>query len=208
MAIAEREVLSVQPNEAPTQERFYTVEEYLTLEKAATERHEYVQGRIRLMSGGTEDHATIPMNLGAELRAALRGRGCRVMTSDIKVYAAGEVYYPDVTVACGPRQYYGSNRTVITNPLLVAEVLSPSTAHVDRGEKFHNYLTVESLAVYLIVSQDRPLVEQYSRGESGRWDYTLVAGLEGELSIPALGIALAMSEIYAEIDFTEEATNE
>ncbi len=160
------------------------------------------------MSGGTDDHATIPMSLGAELRAALRGRGCRVMSSDIKVYTAGEMYYPDVTVVCGPRQYYGGSRTVITNPLLVAEVLFPTTERKDRGEKFRDYITVESLMVYLLVSQDAPRVEQFSRAQDGRWDYSLISGLESLLDIPALGISLNMADIYDLIEFTPVAADD
>lgn len=202
MAIAEREI-------APqTHKRLYTEDEYLALEEKAEAKSEYVHGEICPMSGGTDDHATIPMSLGAELRAALRGRGCRVMSSDMKVYAAGEIYYPDVTVVCGPRQYHSSNRTVLTNPLLVAEVLSPGTESKDRGEKFRNYLAVESLAVYLLVSQDAPRVEQFSRMEDGRWSYTLVSGLEGVLDIPVLSVSLDLADIYDGIEFTQGAADE
>ena len=160
------------------------------------------------MSGGTDIHASIPVNIGSELRAALRGRGCRVMSSDMKVWAAGAFYYPDLTVVCGPSQYRRRSRSVITNPILVAEVLSPSTEGKDRGEKFMRYQQIDTLKSYLLVAQDEPRVEQFSRRGDEGWDYTLVSGLEGELSIPALGITLAMSEIYAEIDFTEDAANE
>ena len=199
MALAEREIIA-----APT-ERRYTPEEYLALEEVATEKSEYVHGGMRLMSGGTIDHAAIPVSLGAELRTALRGRNCMVMSSDMKVYAAGQMYYPDVSVACGPREYYGNNRTVITNPILVAEVLSPGTENKDRGEKFHNYLAVESLRVYLLVSQDAPRIEAFSRLEGDGWSYTQAAGLESTLELPALSIALRLADIYDQIDFTPEA---
>jgi Uma2 family endonuclease len=99
MAIAEREIVSQAPH------RLYTEDEYLALEEMAEEKSEYIHGEICAMSGGTDAHATIPMSLDAELRAVLRGRGCRVMSSDIKVYAAGEIYYPDPTVVCGLSQY-------------------------------------------------------------------------------------------------------
>ena len=202
MAIAEREV-------APqTQKRFYTEEEYLSLEEAAEEKSEYVHGEISPMSGGTDFHGIISVNVTSELRAALRGRGCAVMPSDVKVRAAGQMYSPDASVTCGPREFYGGNRTVITNPLLVAEVLSPSTESKDRGEKFHNYLAVDSLAVYLLVSQDAPRVEQFSRAEDGQWSYTLTAGLESALNIPALSISLRLADIYDGIDFSDGAADE
>ena len=202
MALAEREV-------APqAQRQFYTEEEYLALEEAAEEKSEYVHGGLRPMPGGTDYHGALAMNLGAALIAALRGRGCLVMSSDVKVSASGQMYYPDVSVTCGPREYYGGNRTVITNPLLVAEVLSPSTEGRDRGEKFHNYLAVNSLAAYLLVSQDAPRVEQFTRAEDGRWSYTLAAGLEGVLDIPALSVPLSLADIYDGIDFAQQAGDE
>ena len=202
MAIAEREIAP------PAQKRLYTEDEYLTLEEQAGERSEYIHGRICPLSGGTDDHAVIPMSLGAELRAALRGRGCRVMSSDIKVYTAGEMYYPDVTVVCGPRQYRGGNRTVITNPILIGEVLSPTTERNDRGRKLRDYITVESLMVYLLVSQDVPRVEQFSRAEDGRWNYGMVTGMESVLDIPALSVSLNLADIYDQIEFVRGADDE
>ena len=118
------------------QER-YTEEQYLAWEETATEKSEYVDGRIEAMSGGSEPHASIPMNLGGELRAALRGRGCRVLSSGMKVWAANAFYYPDLSVVCGPSAYRGKNKHTITNPIVVVEVLSPSTEPKDRGEKFY-----------------------------------------------------------------------
>lgn len=184
---------------------FYTEDEYLAWEEDALYKSEYVDGEIRAMSGGTDDHATIPMNVGAELRAALRGRGCRVMSSDMKVGAAGALYYPDVTVVCGPSLYHGRGRSVITNPVLVVEVLSPGTEDKDRGEKFLRYQQVETLLSYLLVSQDAPRVEQFSRGDGGHWDYTAVFGLESFLNIPALSVTLALADIYDQIDFAQAA---
>ncbi len=202
MAIAEREI-------APqTQRRRYTEDEYLALEDAAQYKSEYVDGEIRPMSGGTDYHGALAINTGAELRAALRGRGCLVMSSDVKVRAAGQMYYPDVSVTCGPRQYFSGNRTVITNPLLVAEVLSPSTEGKDRGEKFHSYLAVESLVVYLLVSQDAPRIEQFSRAEDGQWNYTFTSGLDSILDIPALSISLNFADVYDQIEFTQGANDE
>lgn len=128
---------------------FYTEEEYLVWEEDAFERSEYIDGHIRAMSGGSEPHAAIPVNIGAELRAALRGRGCRVLSSDMKVWAAGAFYYPDLSVVCGPSAYRGRSKHTITNPLAVVEVLSPSTESKDRGEKFIRYQQIETLRLTL-----------------------------------------------------------
>ena len=172
MAIAEREITP------SAEKKLYTEDEYLALEEAAEEKSEYVNGEIRLMPDGTDYHGALAMNLGSALIVALRGRGCLVMSSDVKVRAARQMYYPDLSVTCGPRQFFSGNRTVITNPLLVAEVSSPSIESKDRGEKFRNYIAIASLAAYLLVSQNEARAELYSRGEDGHWDYALVEGLE------------------------------
>lgn len=181
---------------------FYTEDEYLAWEEDALYKSEYVDGQIRAMSGGTDDHGTIAVNIASELRVALRGRGCRVMSSDVKVRVPkGSFRYPDVSVVCGPSHYHGKGRSVITNPVLVVEVLSGSTEATDRGAKLLEYQGIDSLMAYLIVSQKTPLVEQFARGEGAHWDYQAVEGLEGSLTIPALGVTLALAEVYDQIEF-------
>ena len=181
----------------------YTEEEYLAWEEDAVEKSEYVDGEIRAMPGGSEPHASTPMNMGALLWNGLRGRGCRVLSSDMKVWAAGAFYYPDLSVVCGPSQFRGRNKHTITNPFLVVEVLSPSTESKDRGEKFIRYQQIETLRSYLLVSQTEPRVELFERGESGHWNYTTVAGLESTVAILSLEITLALSEIYDQVDFSD-----
>ena len=181
----------------------YTEEQYLAWEETAAEKSEYVDGKIRAMSGGTEPHASIPMNIGGELRTALRGKACRVLSSDMKVWTANAFYYPDLSVVCGPSIYRGRNKHTITNPVVVVEVLSPSTERKDRGEKFIRYQQIETLRSYLLVSQTEPRVELFERGENGHWDYSTVAGLENAVAISSLGVMLALSEIYDQVDFAE-----
>ena len=179
----------------------YTEAQYLKREESAVERSEYVDGQIRAMSGGSEPHASIPVNIGAELRAALRGRGCRVLSSDMKVWAAGALYYPDLSVVCGPSVYRNGNNHVITNPIVIVEVLSPSTEPKDRGEKFIRYQQIDTLRSYLLVSQIEARVELFERGENGHWDYTTVVGLENAIEILSLGVTLALSEAYDQVRF-------
>ena len=195
MAIAEREL-------APqARKQFYTEEEYLGREDAAEERSEYVHGELQPMSGGTDDHNLISGNVFGELRAILRRRDCRVYGSDMKVYADGAMRYPDVSVVRGPRIYHGANRTVVCNPLLIAEVLSPSTEKTDRGAKFRNYTAISTLQVYLLISQNTARVEMYLRGEDGHWDYSEIIGLDAILNISTLSVSLPLSEIYDLIEF-------
>ncbi len=163
MAIAEREVLS--PLACPP---VITEEEYLAREEAAEEKSEFVQGETHAMAGGTGDHNTISQNVAAALWVVLRGRGCRVMTSDMKVYAGQEIfYYPDVTVVCGQPLYYDPANTILTNPILLVEVLSPSTEAKDQGRQVSALPADGNAYVLLLVSQNEPRMEQFSRGEDG-----------------------------------------
>ncbi|MBV9849180.1 MAG: Uma2 family endonuclease [Armatimonadetes bacterium] len=183
---------------------FYTEDEYLRWEEDAPYKSEYVRGEIRAMSGGTDYHNAICMNIGSALVVALRGRGCLVMSPDMKVRTMdGVMRYPDVTVVCGPRQFHGRGRSVITNPLLVVEVLSDSTEGTDRGEKFLEYQAIPSLTDYLLVSQRTALVEHYARGQSDHWNYQAVRGLNSKLIIPSLSVTLTLADIYDQIDFGE-----
>ncbi len=134
------------------------------MEERAAEKSEYVNGEIRLVPGGTDYHGALAINLGSALIVALRGRGCLVMSSDAKVRAARQTYYPDLSATCGPRQFFSGNRTVLTNPLLVAEVASHSRKSKDQGEKFHNYIAIALLAAYLLVSQNEARRAFLARG--------------------------------------------
>ena len=180
---------------------FYSEEEYLALEETAVEKSEYVDGQIRAMSSGLEVHASVPMNIAALLWNGLRGRGCRVLSSDMKVWTAGAFYYPDLSIVCGPSVYRGRNKHTITNPILVVEVLSPGTESKDRGEKFIRYQQIDTLRSYLLVSQTAPRMELFERGDLGHWDYTTVVGLDSTIAVPPLGITLVLSEIYDQVDF-------
>jgi Uma2 family endonuclease len=186
------------------EEDFYTEEEYLAREVDALTKSEYVRGQIHAMSGGTDDHATIAMSVGSALLAALRERGCRVMSSDMKVRTAqGVMRYPDVSVVCGPREYNGRGKRVITNPVLVVEMLSDSPEKTDRGEKLLEYQTMPSLTDYMIVSQHELLVQHYARAEAGHWDYQAVQSIDATFNVPSLNITLALADIYDQIEFGE-----
>jgi Uma2 family endonuclease len=160
----------------------YTEEEYFALEDSSRLRWEFVPkamldtrgerlGFIRAMSGGTSDHSALSLNLGAELVTALRmadRRGCRPFNSDLKVHCPdGRNTYPDVSVVCGPPEYYLGRRDIILNSVLVAEVLSPGTESDDRGDKWKSYQGISGLQYYLLLPPDQIRVELYSRNEAG-----------------------------------------
>jgi len=178
----------------------YTEDEYFEFERTSFGRWEYVKGEIRAMSGGTADHSTIAGNILGTLRAALLPKGCRVFGSDMKVHTRADVNtFPDVSVVCGPLGFYQGRKDIITNPLLVVEVLSDSTEAYDRGDKFRYYQTIPNLTDYLLVAQDEVRVELYTRHDD-HWHYRDISGLTSAAHLPSVETTLALSDIYALIE--------
>jgi Uma2 family endonuclease len=162
-------------------------------------------GRIIGMAGGTDTHSDITCNLVGELRQTLKGTACKVGGPDLRVRSprTGRFHYPDVSVTCGPRVFDPpGSRVTVANPRVLIEVLSPSTADMDRGEKFREYIAIASLREYLLVSQDRPLVQTFHRGEDGGWGVGPWAeGLDATLAFPSLGVTVSLAEVYAGVEF-------
>ena len=139
-------------------------EEYLVYEREQPERHELVDGYLYAMTGSSDRHEEIALNLAAALRTHLRGSShCRVYKGDLKIRVADDFYYPDVFVRCGELR---GDAYFKTDPVMVAEVLSPSTQRYDRGDKRLAYLNLPTLQEYVLISQDRILVEVYSPRET------------------------------------------
>jgi Uma2 family endonuclease len=144
----------------------YTWHEYLALEAASNVKHEYLDGQIYAMAGGTPDHAALQAAVAGLLFPQLRAGRCRAHSSDLRlrVLATGLATYPDVTIVCGPRELAPEDRNSVTNPTLLVEVLSASTEEYDRHEKFAHYKRIPSLCQYVLVSQDERRVEVWTRG--------------------------------------------
>lgn len=178
-------------------------EEYLEIERHAATRSEYLDGEIFAMTGGSFGHNIIVANLVGELRQQLKGRSCMVAPSDLRVHlpATGLYTYPDVVAICGEPRFKDEVFDTLLNPTLIIEVLSPTTEAYDRGKKFEHYDTIESLAEYVLVSQDTPRVEQYVRQDGGRWLFTATSGLDGKVALPSIGCELALAEIYDKVPF-------
>jgi Uma2 family endonuclease len=181
----------------------YTEDEYFAFEQSAFGRWEYCSGEIRAMSGGTDDHNAIASNVVGALRNPLVPRGCRVYGSDMKIHTGNGINtFPDVAVVCGPRVYYRNRKDVITNPILVVEVLSDSTKDYDRGEKFDHYKTIPSLSDYLLISPGDARVQLYSR-KTDHWELRDVSGLESTIYLPSVDTTITMSDIYLLIEFAQ-----
>lgn len=180
-----------------------TPERYLEAESRSEVRHEYYRGEVFAMAGASREHNLVSLNVGAELRAALRGRPCEAYTNEMRVLveATGLYTYPDVVVVCGgPRFLAGAELSTLLNPTVLIEVLSESTSAYDRGRKFGHYRRLGSLREYVLIDQHAPQIERYSL-DNGRWFLTDVRGLEAVLELESIGCALALSEIYARVEF-------
>lgn len=186
-------------------QHYVTPEEYLALERAAERKSEYRDGEIVGMTGATRRHSLITVNISSELNRQLKGRPCEVHVNDLRVLvAARRLYtYPDVIVVCGEPALADRYRDTLTNPTVLIEVLSPSTEGYDRGDKFGHYRTLESLREYLLVSQDRPLVEHFIRRPDGNWLLSDETDLAASIVLPSIECQLAMAEIYDKVKFGE-----
>ncbi len=177
---------------------FISVDEYLDHEERSDTKNFYYDGVITAMAGGSVPHAFLAMNLGGELRNALRGKRCRVAGSDLLFQTgAKKVYvYPDVMVICGPVETMEGRPNVVTNPVFVAEVLSPSTEADDRGTKSHEYRLSPTIRQYALISQDRPMVEIHTRAENGQWWISEVIGLDADCAFSSLECSVPMAALY------------
>jgi len=173
-------------------------EEYLDQEAVSDTRHMYYAGLVTAMAGGSVAHGTIAMNLGVALHGATRGRRCRVLGSDVLFQTgSGDMYaYPDVMVLCGPVETVPGRKHVVTNPVFVAEVCSPSTENFDRGAKMREYRATPSLLQFVLVSQDEPWVEIHTRDAAGNWVVRDVTGLEAECEFTGIECKVPMAAVY------------
>ncbi|HEY8379834.1 MAG TPA: Uma2 family endonuclease [Nannocystis sp.] len=175
--------------------------EYLARENASELKHEYINGEVVAMAGGSPRRNAIAINIAGELRTRLRGGRCRPFGSDQRVHVpdTGLYTYPDVTVVCGGLETHPDDRNTICNPRVIFEVLSASTEAHDRGAKFSHYRRCASLAEYVLVSQRERVVEHYRRTEDGRWVLSEYRGSE-TMELPSLGICLPLDEVYLDAD--------
>jgi Uma2 family endonuclease len=169
----------------------YSIQEYVRLEEYSNVKHEFLGGQIYAMAGGTPEHGAMAMRIGALLFAQLTDRPCVVYNSDvrIRVVNTGLDTYPDLSVVCGHEERDLEDRLALVNPIVLVEVLSPSTEEYDRGEKLDNYRSIASLQEVVLVSHDRPRVEVWRR-EGSAWN--LHAAHSGE-SIDLVSIRCSLS---------------
>jgi Uma2 family endonuclease len=196
--------------------RKHTVDEYLELERAADERHEYIDGEIIQMAGESDKHGIVSANLSGEFYLQLKGKNCQARIKDAKIKTGGFARkvgeskkgmfsYPDIAVICGAVEYHDEHKDIILNPKVVVEVLSESTEVFDRNTKFTRYRMFNpTLTDYVLVSQDKPMVEHFIRQPDESWKLFIHFGLEKTLSIDSVECTLKLTEIYDRIEFSRE----
>jgi Uma2 family endonuclease len=184
-------------------DRHFTPEEYFSWEEKQLERHELIDGRVYAMSGGTQNHSAIKLNVGSLIRSHLRGNPCRVFNSDLKVNILNtpNYTYPDLSVTCDGRDR--ENALYITYPCLIVEVLSDSTEAYDRGKKFEKYRRNPNLVDYVLVSSDEIAIDIYHKNDGGEW--VILSYREGErVEFKSIHLSLPIEQLYEEIIFDRQ----
>ncbi len=188
----------------PTENKLrHTFAEYLALEEEAAYKSEFSNGEIFAMSGGTGDHSLIGAQCGAELISGLKGKDCWTFNSElmIRIDAADSAVYPDAMVICGPREYFEERKNVVTNPIVVVEILSDSTASYDRGGKFRKYELLPSLQEYVLIEQKEAQIEVFRRKSQGLWELERYSGLDAMVQLHSLDIEISSRNVYAGCEF-------
>jgi Uma2 family endonuclease len=185
--------------------RLLSAQEYLALERQADVRSEYHRGEIFAMAGANWEHTLIKDNLAGEARNQLKSGPCRVLTSDlrVKVDATGLYTYPDIVVVCDEPQFEDKVQDTLLNPRVIVEVLSDSTEKYDRGVKFAHYRRLPSVQEYVLVAQDRPLVERYVRQPDDAWVLTAFSAMTQTFAFGTIPVQIAFAELFRGVAFPD-----
>jgi Uma2 family endonuclease len=182
----------------------YTLEEYFELERTSEEKYEYFNGEVFCMSGVQRNHAQIEGNLMTTFKNRLSGRGCHVYGASLRVKtpSLAPYRYPDLSIVCDAPQFEQiSGLDTLTNPVLIIEILSPSTEAFDRGDKFTHYKSIPAFREYLLVAQHRPHVTHYVRKDDDKWEYEEFNDLAATIYLPTVDSNLSLADIYLNVEF-------
>ncbi len=185
--------------------RKLTAAEYLAIERDAPFKSEFYAGEMFAMSGASPAHNFIKDNLIVALGNALRGSGCRTLSSDqrVRVSPTGLYTYPDILILCGPGEYATEDDHTLLNPKVVIEVLSDSTRGYDRGAKARQYKRIPSLEEYVLVEQDEPVIDRFVRLPDGGWLETTVEGVDAEFAFATVAVRVRLADVYAGVTFPD-----
>ena len=188
------------------QKTCYTPEQYLEMDRKAEYRSEYVNGELLAMAGASREHNRITINIGSALLVQLRGSSCEPFTTDLRVKGrtTGAYLFPDVVIGYAPLEFEDASLDILLNPVVLMEVLSPTTEKDDRSWKFAHYRHLATLTDYVMLSQYQPLVEHYTRNSDDKWVLTDLRGLSSVLRLPSTGCELPLSMVYERVEFAPD----
>ncbi|MDV3000888.1 MAG: hypothetical protein N5P05_002494 [Chroococcopsis gigantea SAG 12.99] len=186
------------------EQKIYTRDEYLELETNSLERHEYRDGKIVLMAGGTPNHNRITGNFYAALHQACKRQPYEVFVTDQRLWIpdTNTYTYPDVMVVGGELQFQSGRKDTITNPLLVAEVLSASTRSYDQNDKFSIYRTITSFQEYILIEQERIYIQHFYKTEPKKWVFLEYGAEDRELILYSLPFQISIEDLYDKVSFS------
>lgn len=178
--------------------KVYTPKEYLGLELEAENRHEFINGEIIQMAGGTTKHNVITGNIYVILRLAVKGNNIPVYIENVRLWipAVNVFTYPDVMILAGEPIYYENSQTTITNPVVIFEVLSNSTRDYDQGQKFRFYRSLETLQEYVLVDQERCTVMIYRRHNEKEWSLYILEDFSEVIQLESVSVEVSLQDIY------------
>ncbi len=192
------------------EQRYYSPEEYLALEVASENRHEYIDGQIIPVTGGTPNHNQIALNLSAALNFALKRQPYRVFVIDQRLWIPKkQIYtYPDVMIVANSLEFAEGRRDTITNPVMIAEVLSKSTRSYDLDEKFAAYRTIPCFQEYVLIDQYKVHVEQYFRtNDHKKWIFCEYEDENNLLALASVQFQISLLDIYDKVDFNLQGSD-
>jgi Uma2 family endonuclease len=190
---------------APVETKTYTAQEYLEAEVNSLDRHEFINGEIVLMAGGSPNHNEIITNLNVILRVSLKGKPYSILALNQRLWIPqlNNYTYPDMMVVAKPIELQSGRTDTITNPLLIAEVLSKGTKAYDRDEKFAAYRSIPSFQEYLLIDQYRVRVEQYSKTDANKWIFSEYSSMGDRLMLSSIFVEISLADLYESIEFSE-----
>ncbi len=175
--------------------------DYLAFERTHPDKHEFVDGQIVQLAGGSRNHALIAINVTSSLHQQLRTRPCIVYGSDMRgvIPQTRRYVYPDISVVCGTATFEDALDDSLTNPTLMIEILSPSTERNDRGKKFQAYQTLESFQEYLLIAQDTMMIEYFVRRSDMLWTFDVITDRTATIALTSIDCTLRVEDIYEKI---------
>ena len=204
MQTQEKSAIEKQPK---TEKRYYTPEEYLALEETAIDKSEYHDGEIVTMTGGTTNHNKLALNFCRKFPLTIKEQDYEIFINDVRLWIpqTRRYVYPDIMVIQEEPIYQENNQTVVTNPLVIIEVLSNSTKNYDRGNKFFFYRSIPTFREYILIDQYSYHIEQFAKNSKSKWELTEYDSEDSVLTLESVEFQIPMRDIYQRINFEANA---